>query len=170
MVKRFEARWDEAAAGTRLYNVYGGTPGTALVRLLDASSLNLAVGCAGVSGDPQATWVTPGNVRVRAVDWAGQEGPEVELGTIPATVCADAPLAGADLPPEPSGYDARVDVHGDTGVDAGADAAPGLGAAVDVRRTGGRRGDRRGCRAAAAQVLGRRVPARRVAPSRALSA
>jgi hypothetical protein len=135
LVKRFEARWDEAAAGTRLYNVYAGTPQIPLVRYLDGSQLNLAVGCAGGSGDPNALWVTPGSVSVRAVDQAGNEGPAVELGTIPANVCADAPTAGVDFPPEPSGVDAAIDAH-DAGGEAvtGVDTAPDAGSATPDAR------------------------------------
>jgi uncharacterized protein (TIGR03382 family) len=66
-----------------------------LVRLMDGSRLNLDVSCAGGGGNPNALFVSPGAVRVRAVDWAGQEGPEVELGKIPANVCSGAPSAGA---------------------------------------------------------------------------
>jgi MYXO-CTERM domain-containing protein len=140
LVKRFEARWEAAAAGTRLYNVYAGTPEMPPVRLLDGNGVNLAVSCAGGGGDPGALWVTPGSVRVRAVDHAGNESPTIELGAIPANVCADAPTNGVDFPPEAPRIDAAIDAH-DASVDAGIDAAPDAAldaalAAPDARADG----------------------------------
>ena len=136
LVKRYIARWDEPSAWVLRYNVYGGDPTGAVVRLLPGRELSVAVRCAG-GGDPGAVLFPPGPVQVRAVDLAGHEGPAVTLGSIPATVCDEVPAdAGVDLPPE-AGPDRPPDNPvADAGADtsapvidgaAGQDAATGAG-------------------------------------------
>ena len=127
MVRRYDARWSDPVGGAFLYNVYEGDSAEALVRLLRGNQLPLALGCSGF-GDPGAFWVMPGTtLRVRAVDWAGHEGPALELGTLPASACANAPPpdagpdvnadVGGDSPPDTV---VSPDVGPDRGVDAGA--------------------------------------------------
>jgi hypothetical protein len=132
LAKRYAVRWDESAPGTLLYNFYVGSSTTPLVRLYSSTQLQLAVNCAGY-GDANAVWITPGSLRVRAVDWAGNEGPALDLGTIPANICEAAPgdagvdlspEAGRDLPPDHPTVELPVDAGVAPDYPPGVDAAP----------------------------------------------
>jgi len=134
VAKGYFVRWDESAPGTLLYNVYVGNSTTPVVRLYSSTELQMAVNCAGY-GNPNAVWIMTGSVRVRAVDWAGNEGPALDLGTVPANACDDAPgdagvdlgpLPGPDLPPDHP----TVELPPDAGV--APDYPPGVDAARDV--------------------------------------
>jgi uncharacterized protein (TIGR03382 family) len=123
VVRYHDVRWSDPAGGAFLYNFYVGDSNEAQIRLLRGNQLTLALGCSGF-GDPGGLWVMPGTLRVRAVDWAGHEGPALELGTIPASACANAtaPDAGPDVSPDVAADSASDTAGPDVVPDGGVDA------------------------------------------------
>jgi hypothetical protein len=108
-IKQYEAHWpaatDDVASSRTLYNFYRAGQPTPLMVLLEVTQLALTVACdsRGASG----RWlIEPGNYTVRPVDWSGNEGPAVDLGTIP-TSC-DPPDTSLGAPTDAAGCDCGV--------------------------------------------------------------
>jgi hypothetical protein len=130
----YRATWPAAGgndAGRALYNLYSGADPNPVAGLIATTDVRLQVRC-GPGGDPNRLGVQPGPLRVSAVDWAGNEGPPLDIG-----------VTGNPCPLVPGGGGCSYAAAHDTA--AGALAAPALAGAlalivIAIRR---RRGPRR---------------------------
>jgi MYXO-CTERM domain-containing protein len=109
-IRPYEAEWPAAAddvAASLLYNLYrAGQPTPVMMVLLPATRVGFAVSCDSDRSAQGRLLMEPGSYSVRPVDWSGNEGPAVDLGTIPTSCDPADPSLSA--PTEPAGCDCEV--------------------------------------------------------------
>jgi hypothetical protein len=127
VTRDYQASWPASTEpGGALYDLIEQGSGKTVAGLLDVTKLYLTVACRTFPGSRvPGLAVRPGRYQVRAVDWAGNQGPAVDVGEIPADVCANAPtLTGGspvDALPDAPGADAPTDVSPGQTPDAAVD-------------------------------------------------
>jgi hypothetical protein len=109
-IKQYELHWpagtDDVSSVLPLYNLYVAGQTEPVRRLLEAPRFYFALPCSG-SGSRRET-VPPGRYSVRPVDWSGNEGPAVEVGTVPSTCESPAAAPPAVEAADKGGFDCGV--------------------------------------------------------------